>query len=734
MPDILQNLLDRTYDPTLMSPFPGETPEQFQARMAAQQQGQIPQPQQANYGPQGQPPQPPPPAAPAPGAAPYLQPPQTIDPNAVSPEVTTPYQQPKSLMDRWNQLTSQTAPTGQPLSLIERLTGQTKPKSMDELIERATGAAPAPATPDTTSPEVTTAYTPLASAADKAGALPSKIPLPRSRPSGAPQRDASGEPIGGADGGATPARSTPISSQGGAPVDAAAQAGMLSSQGSNPLANFGSNLMRGLSAHSNLLLALGAGFAGAPNIGQGISRAAAAAVQGNQADIQNAMQSGSQTAMYQALRASGASPAMAQAGALNKDVGKAMLGSYIDPKYEIKEVKTKNAWGEEASELYAINPRDPTDVLNVRTGQRIGGAEAQAAGGGQRVGILNAQGGFVPADKDQAQRVASGTAGGGGGGAVATPPAAPTSAGTNAPQPAIGGGPQQSEFYAPGFNDQNLDWSKSGEDFLNQFGEPVKAAVQARLAGMTPAGRAAGMGAGMGKLNARIGMIAQKYGQDIGHPDDPTKYNQRNQYATGLANPKSGVGQKKWGFQQATEHLSDITDNLVKMKLANVPFIMGGELTSEQINKIKGISPDQKNLINANKLLISSLSRELGNMTGGGGVHEAKDRSDALGGNFGSGKAAAGAVEGVTELMQGSLKTLESERDDLFPDARYRPQGSVFLGPRQQALFDHIQQNIAILKGEAPRPAAGAATAAAPQIKPGGTYNWNRSTGTFTAQ
>lgn len=540
------------------------------------------------------------------------------------------------------------------------------------------------------------------------GMLPGGEPTAQPPPAPAPQ----------------PQQKPPIPTQGTAGplvagVPGTQGAGMLGSLG-----GLGQKIMQGLHEHSNMLLALGAGLAGAPTFAQGMSRGFAGAMAGNQADIQNAMESGSQSAMEQALLQSGASPAMARAGAMNKDVGRAMLGSYLDPKYEIKEVKTKNAWGEEDTQMYAIDPRNPTEGYNITTGERLGGRMS----GGNKVGIINSQGQFVPANADQAQRIASGAvgggaaAGGGGGGgtAVSTAPTGPV-AGPIGGQPQQGAGPPQSEFYAPGINDQNLDWSKNGDDFLNQFGPGVKAAVQDRLAGLVPTGRSGGMSGG--PINRRIQMIAEKYGRDIGHPDDPTKYTQRNQYATNLANPDRGVGKRKWGLQQSTEHLAEISDNLVKMKLKNVPLILGGEMTSAEINKIRANDPEQARLVQRNKMLAGNLGRELGAMAGGSGVHEAEARANALSGTFGSGKAAAGAVEGVQQIMQGSLETLQRERDDLFPDERYRPAGSDFLSAHEQALLDHIQHNMDILNGKAPADTApAAAPAAAPPVKPGGRY------------
>jgi hypothetical protein len=98
-----------------------------------------------------------------------------------------------------------------------------------------------------------------------------------------------------------------------------------------------------LRSHSNTLLSLGAGFAGAPNIGQGISRASAAAIPGQQADIQQQLQMGNQAAAYNALVSAGVPQDLARVGATNSDVMKQLMQTYLMPhRPELKEITLPN--------------------------------------------------------------------------------------------------------------------------------------------------------------------------------------------------------------------------------------------------------------------------------------------------------------------------------------------------------------------------------------------------------
>jgi hypothetical protein len=90
--------------------------------------------------------------------------------------------------------------------------------------------------------------------------------------------------------------------------------------------------MSGLHDNSATLLALGAGFAGAPNIGQGISRAASAAIPASQADLKNRLLMQNQRETLSALLAAKVPPSMAMAALTNPEIMKAVSARYLETK------------------------------------------------------------------------------------------------------------------------------------------------------------------------------------------------------------------------------------------------------------------------------------------------------------------------------------------------------------------------------------------------------------------
>jgi hypothetical protein len=187
---------------------------------------------------------------------------------------------------------------------------------------------------------------------------------------------------------------------------------------------FGNRIMKGLSDHSNTLLAIGAGFAGAPNIGQGISRASQYAIPATQQDLKNRISTGSQSATYQALREAGVPQQQAIAAIGNPELQKRLLDAYIgDRKSEIKTIKSKDAFGNETERLVAINPYD-------NTSKEITGQPSGAAGG-------------------------------------------------------ISPGGMNSGAFAPGVTAETFNHNAVGDDYIKQFSPEVQQAAKDYLAGRT---------------------------------------------------------------------------------------------------------------------------------------------------------------------------------------------------------------------------------------------------------
>lgn len=388
-----------------------------------------------------------------------------------------------------------------------------------------------------------------------------------------------------------------------------------------------------LGNNSNTLLAIGAGFAGAPNIGQAISRASAAAIPARAADIKQALDAQSRTYGTKALVEAGVPIQQAIAAQADPDLKKALIKSYIEDRgQDIQIIKTKDAWGNETEVPYVKNkyPKPGEPVLT---------------------------------------------------------PAFKSADGTAAPAQGATGG----AFFAPGINQANFDHSKVGDDYIEQFSPEMQSDVKAYLQGRSiPAGRAAQAQA--------VKQIAKKYGDDIGMPADDTMIVQRKEFSRSLGDTKSGVGLQAKGFQQGLEHFVKLSDALVKMNLSNG---LGLEPVAKGVNWMKNLTTEQQNLVHKADLEGQSLAAEMGNLfsKNGGGVHERAATKEAVSNSLMSSKSAAGALQGVVELMDGGLKTLEQRRDELFPNGN-APRAANFLGPAQQKALDHINNNIAILKGE----------------------------------
>lgn len=423
-----------------------------------------------------------------------------------------------------------------------------------------------------------------------------------------------------------------------------------------------------LSDNSNTLLALGAGFAGAPNLGQGISRAAAAAIPARAADINQTIARQSRGVTTKALIDAGVPIQQAVAASVDPELKKSLIQSYItDRGKDVVMIKTKDPWGGETEVPYIKNkfPKEGEPVL-------------------------------TPAFTDA-------------GGAAAPVP------GTN------GANPSGTPIYAPGINQTNFDHSKVGEEYIQQFSPAMQSDVKAYLEGRSiPTGKSS--------QAQVIKQVAKKYGDDIGMPADDALITQRKEWAKSLADTKSGVGLSSKGFKQGLEHFVGLSDNLVKMNLSNG---FGLEPVAGAINTMKNLTTEQKRLVNKNDVFGQALSREMGNLfaKNGGGVHEAAETKKNISNSTASSTAAAGSLEAIDELMQGGLRTLQNRRDELFPNGT-APRGSEFLGPEQQKQLEHIRRNIAILKGEKPAaeatPSGRAPAVAAPAP---GTYVWDAATG-----
>jgi hypothetical protein len=187
--------------------------------------------------------------------------------------------------------------------------------------------------------------------APPAAAPSPSIPTPRPRPPQAPTREVDGADtnvptdISSSDRGSTRPQMSP-------------DGGQAQPAGPSMFGRIG-NFLRD---NSNTLLAIGAGFGGAPNIGQGISRTAAAAIPASQADLKNRTTLQSQSGTYRSLIDAGVPPNQALGAIGNPEMMKALIQSYItDRGKDIKIIK--DSLGNEVP--YVVNkfPKEGEPVL-----------------------------------------------------------------------------------------------------------------------------------------------------------------------------------------------------------------------------------------------------------------------------------------------------------------------------------------------------------------------------------
>jgi len=483
---------------------------------------------------------------------------------------------------------------------------------------------------------------------------PAAAPAPASLPVAAadiplprPRPAAAPQPISTVDDTTMPANATPTIGQGAPPTAPAPAVPPASLAGR--LGQMMVDADSKIAPHTATLLALAGGLAGAPSWGTGISRGLTAAAAALPMDQKLAMQNVGIQQTYKALVQSGVPPQLALASVYNPSVLQSTLQNYVtDRKAEIKTVK--GPFGEES--IVAVNPYD----LSSKT---ISGAGTSPGAGGQ-------------------------------------------------PEGANGLGVS---FYAPGYSAQNVDLSKSGDDFLNQFSPLVQQAVHAYINGDTmPSFRSQG-------AMQQIKMIAQKYGQDIGTPADDTTYIKRRQFQQQYASnqPNTFGGQAK-AFHQALNHMTTLADVIEKYGPSGGAGIAP---VAHMINSARELGTGQADIANQINAGAQSTAGEIGKLfsgSSGGGVHE-REATRGRFASINSGPEAAGSLEATLELMQGGLNALQGHANEVMGSGA--PQ---VMNKDDQAKIDHIRGVIARLRGQQ------AAEGAAPPASQGGTSPMQIST------
>lgn len=412
---------------------------------------------------------------------------------------------------------------------------------------------------------------------------------------------------------------------------------------------FLSGLSNALNNNSSTLLALGAGFAGAPSFGTGMSRAFAAAGPAAALDRANTMKQSGIRATYASLVARGVPPAEALAAVYNPDVMKATAAKYFETK-----------------------PR-----TSVKLGTDMAGVDIMGSFDPNTGKYFNLAGEEVRPNTD-------------GGGGVAS----------NVP-----GGMR---VLAEGVTGYNPDLP--GDQYLEQFGPEVKAAIKSYVSGdTTPTGNPR-----MKSLATNIKLWAQTYGDKTGIPVSDATFSARRSFRTQLGSGSaSAVGGQVKAFNQGIEHAAGLAEKLEKLDNSSgfgIPAVASGINTVRQATSTK-----QASIAAEAAALGQTLAGEVGKLfsgSQGGGVHErelTRKRFDTVK----SPAEMAGALEATIETMEGGLRALEQRRDEVMgPNS-----GIEFVGKQTQEKIAKIRETVARLKGEAP--ATASAPSGAPRLQPG---------------
>jgi ElaB/YqjD/DUF883 family membrane-anchored ribosome-binding protein len=183
-------------------------------------------------------------------------------------------------------------------------------------------------------------------------AAPAQVPAPMPQPRPVPAPAAAAPPQ---DQAAIPPNAQPT--QGQLPPQQAAPGPAPQPQEPSFLSKIGDKLNQ----NSNLLIGMGAGLAGAPSIGTGISRGLTGASAGSQLDVKQAMQQGAIGPTYKALVSAGVPPQQALAAVYNPTILKSVTENYLgERKSTVEHVKSKDAFGNETDRLVSVNPYDNT--------------------------------------------------------------------------------------------------------------------------------------------------------------------------------------------------------------------------------------------------------------------------------------------------------------------------------------------------------------------------------------
>lgn len=239
-----------------------------------------------------------------------------------------------------------------------------------------------------------------------------------------------------------------------------------------------------------------------------------------------------------------------------------------------------------------------------------------------------------------------------------------------------------------------IDSSLSGDQYVNQFGPEVQAAVKAYISGeVMPSGNPRMQG-----ITSFAKTVAQKWGQDTGQPVGDAIYSQRRTFRAGLGSATTGAGGQAKSFNQGISHMAELADTL---KALNNKDVMGIPMLSNITNTAREMmDTNQAGIADKAHSIGQTLAGEVGKLfsgSAGGGVHERELTRERFS-TVKSPVQMAAALEGTLQMMHGGLTALESRRDEVLG-----PNSNVeFVSKETRGNIAKIEQVIRELRGGAP--------------------------------
>lgn len=388
-----------------------------------------------------------------------------------------------------------------------------------------------------------------------------------------------------------------------------------------------------LGNNSNTLLALGAGMAGAPSLGTGLSRGFAAAIPASQRDLQ--------------LR-------------VMNQTAQALINRQVPPDLAL---------------MIATNPSAMQQMLPRLLGQKqYQPVTLKTASGGQRIVLVDAVSGTV-FDPSTGQTTGGQGISGVPGGLSGQAPAG----GASVPNPKPGS-----------INFDNFDWNQvnsnlSGNDYLAQFSPEIQSAAKAYMTGgVMPTGNPRNNGVAAIAKN-----IAQKYAMDLGRPElaDDTLYPQRRQMQVELGKttmPSSVGGQITFGGT-AIGHLATYAETLAK--LGNWGGLGFAPLAGLE-NKARGLNTQQTGAIQEAQGEGSHYGQEIAKFYGGGQTGEAERlRFENKRSETASGPELAGIIRAERDLIPERFEQIHANISNVLgPEAADKAVARIQLAPQMQRI------------------------------------------------